>query len=119
MLPIHIARPEKHAPRSRRIEACIDSGATNCVFHTQIGEAIGLNIRTGDVETTTGVSGSSVLYMHQVSLYVPGGAYSVRAGFSAELPLAGILGMNGFFDHFKVTFNPTTLACELDRIFLV
>jgi len=41
----------------------------------------------------------------------------IRAGFSDELPIAGILGMNGFFEHFRVIFDPTAQRCELERIF--
>jgi hypothetical protein len=53
-----------------------------------------------------------------VALYVPGGIVNIRAGFSDDLPIAGLLGMNGFFDHFNVYFNPTAHQCELERIFL-
>ncbi len=28
--------------------------------------------------------------------------------------LAGLLGMQGFFEHFKITFDPSGLCCELD-----
>src|ERR1700722_5878135 len=36
-------------------------------------------------------------------------------GFSDELPLAGLLRMVGFFEHFKITFDPTALCVELER----
>jgi hypothetical protein len=40
-----------------------------------------------------------------------------RAGFSDNLPIAGLLGMFGFFEHFIVTFKPTELRVELERVY--
>jgi hypothetical protein len=117
VMSVQIARPEKNAPRSKRVETFIDSGATNCVFHAQIGESLGIDIKAGEVEKTTGITGSATLYMHEITIYAMGDPYLIRAGFSYELPVAGILGMMGFFDHFKVTFDPTAMACTLDRIY--
>jgi hypothetical protein len=57
------------------------------------------------------------VYVHNVSLYAPSGIIAIRAGFSHELPLAGLLGMNGFFEQFRVLFDPT-FGFELDRLFL-
>jgi hypothetical protein len=57
------------------------------------------------------------MYLHDVSLYTPGGIVSARAGFSDDLPIAGLLGMTGFFEHFKITFDPILLRCELERLY--
>lgn len=116
-LPVNIALPEKNAPRSKRFEAIIDSGASRCIFHADIGTAIGLDTLKGAVETTLGVAGPTNTYLHDICLYVPGGVIAVRAGFSADLPVAGLLGMQGFFDAFRITFDPTLLHCELDRVY--
>lgn len=56
------------------------------------------------------------MYLHEIQLYLPGGPVTVRAGFSDDLPLAGLLGMEGFFDKFKVIFNPIARECELERV---
>ena len=118
-LPVNIALPTKNAPRSKRFEAIIDSGASRCIFHADIGRAIGLDISKGVVETTLGVAGPTNTYLHDVCLYVPGGIVTVRAGFSDDLPLAGLLGMQGFFDAFRITFDPVLLHCQLDRVYKV
>jgi len=117
ILPVSIALPVKNAPRSKRFEACIDSGASSCLFHASIGRALGFVIEQGDAQETMGISGPSNIYMHDVALYAPGGVVLTRAGFSDDLPISGLLGMSGFFDHFKITFDPTARACTLDRIF--
>jgi len=115
-IPVSIALPAENSPRSRRFEAIIDSGATNCIFHADIGKAIGLDIVKGDPLRTLGITGPTSVYVHDVSLYAPGGIIAIRAGFSADLPIAGLLGMKGFFDQFKIIFDATALACTLERI---
>src|SRR5215467_1132737 len=60
------------------------------------------------------------LYLHNISLYIPGGnIIKIRAGFTDELPIAGLLGRKGFFEHFKVTFDPSNNppGFELERIY--
>jgi hypothetical protein len=116
-VPVNIALPTKNAPRSKRFGAIIDSGASRCIFNAEIGKAIGLDVPKGEVETTLGITGPSNTYLHDISLYAPGGIIAIRAGFSADLPVAGILGMIGFFDSFKILFDPAMLRCELERIY--
>jgi hypothetical protein len=116
-IPVSIALPKKNAPRSKRFDAIIDSGASNCLFHASIGRAIGLDIEKGEPTQTLAVTGPSNIFLHDVTLYIPGGPVTVRAGFCDHLPIAGLLGMTGFFDHFKLTFDPTAFRVELERIY--
>jgi hypothetical protein len=118
VLNVYIALPYKNAPRSKKIEAIIDSGACHTTFHSSIGKGIGLDINKGEAEETYGIDGkATTCYLHDISLYAPGGIIQIRAAFSDNLPVAGILGMRGFFEHFKVTFDPTAEHCEIERIF--
>ncbi len=96
----------------------VDSGAARCLFHASLGRAIGLNVEKGQEEDTIGVSGQPTkTYLHNVSLHVPGHMIKVRAGFTDQLPLAGILGREGFFEQFRITFDPSgTPGFELERI---
>lgn len=96
----------------------IDSGASRCIFNPSIGRFIGLDIEKGVKENTLGIAGVTDTYLHEISLFVPGGIVNVIAGFCEDLPIAGLLGMSGFFDHFKVTFDPTAQQCEIERVFL-
>jgi len=116
-IPVNIGLPAKNSPRSKRFDAIIDSGASQCIFHAGIGRAIGLEIEKGEVVSTNGVQGPTNIYLHDISLYIPGGLVSTRSGFSDDLPVAGLLGMAGFFEHFKVTFDPTAFRVELERLF--
>jgi hypothetical protein len=97
----------------------IDSGASRCIFHSNLGRAIGLDIPSGEVEETVGVSGQpTITYLHSVSLYVAGHIIKIKAGFTDQLPLAGLLGRRGFFEHFRITFDPSAEppGFELERI---
>jgi hypothetical protein len=114
-LSIRISNPKKHSPPSRRFEGLIDTGASCCIFHAQIGESLGFDIRKGKEQKTQGVSGQSTLiYLHPVSIYIPGGIIGIQAGFSYERPLAGLLGRRGFLEHFKLTLDPSTNPPEFD-----
>lgn len=118
VLPINIALPAKNSPRTKRFEAVIDSGATNCLFHASIGQAIGLDIEKGEPTQTMGIAGAMQIFLHNICLYVPGGTITTKAGFTNDLPIAGLLGMEGFFEHFRIIFDPTALCAELERVFL-
>lgn len=118
VVPVNIARPELRSPRSTRFEAVIDSGACRCIFHSSIGAAIGLDIENGQEDATIGVSGvPTQSWLHDISLYAPGGVIPIQAAFVHDLPVAGVLGMNGFFDHFRITFDATAQRCELERLY--
>ena len=93
------------------------AGAERIAALGAFGQAIGLDIEKGQKETTLGIAGETDTYRHDVSLYVPGGIIAVRAGFSNRLSVAGVLGLMDFFANFKITFDPTALCCELERLY--
>jgi hypothetical protein len=115
---VSIALPAKNSPRSERFDAIIDSGASSCIFHASIGRAVGLDVEKGKPTETLGIAGAMRVYVHEISLYAPGGIIVTVAGFSDALPIAGLLGMSGFFENFRIVFDPTELRCELDRLYL-
>jgi hypothetical protein len=55
---------------------------------------------------------------HTVSLHVLGSMFKIRAGFADKLPAAGLLGRIGFFEHFKITFDPSSnpAGFDLERV---
>src|SRR3989442_568043 len=63
---VNIALPAKNAPRTKRFEAVIDSGASRCIFHASIGRFIGLEIERGPVEETLGITGVSAPCLHDI-----------------------------------------------------
>ena len=57
VLNVSIALTTKNAPRTKRFEAVIDSGASRCIFHESLGRFIGLDIEKGTMEETLSVNG--------------------------------------------------------------
>lgn len=119
VLQIQISNPAKHSPPSKRFEALLDSGASRCIFHADLGTAIGFEVKKGEVEETYGISGKpTLLYIHKISLYVAAQIITIVGGFSYDIPLAGVLGRRGFFDNFKIVFDASTspLTFDIERI---
>lgn len=120
VVPVQISNPAKHSPPCRKFEAVIDSGASICLFHSSIGKGIGLNVEKGEVDKTVGISGvPTEIFKHTISLYVLGNMFKIQAGFTPNLPLAGLLGRIGFFEHFRITFDPSSdpPGFDLERIY--
>ena len=110
LLAVKIDYPAKHSPPSRRFEAVADSGSQYTLFHSSIGESIGIRVEKGIEAPISGVVGGvkAPAFFHDVGLYVGPDIIRIRAGFCAELPVAGILGRLGFFDNFIVTFDQSS-----------
>lgn len=118
VLLVQISRGSKH---TTPFEALIDSGATNCLFHSDLAAAIGISDFTSGEPITTGgvVTGSSMnLYDHEIRLHVGADNFKIKGYFSDQLPIACLLGRCGFFDKYIVTFDPTETnpGFELTRI---
>lgn len=117
VMNVQIALPTRNAPRTKRFEAVIDSGATRCLFHASIAAYLGLDLKAGTLEMTGGIGGLEETWLHSVALYIPGGPITITAAFKENLPLGGLLGMTGFFDQFNVTFDAAAQQCVLERIY--
>jgi hypothetical protein len=120
LLPfIRIRVGKKRGPATRHFEALVDSGAADCIFHESIAQAIGITaIESGKKSQRTGIAGLQDVWIHPVILYVGEHALNINAAFAKTLPIAGLLGRIGFFEHFKITFDPTSNppGLELERI---
>jgi len=117
VLNVQIALPVANSPRTKRFECIIDSGASRCIFHSSIGRFIGLEVEKGPEEETLGLGGPCKTYLHDIHLYAAGGIIEVRAAFRDNLPVAGALGMKGFFERFHIFFNGPARICELTRVY--
>lgn len=88
-------------------DSIIDSGADYCVFPSQLGELIGLNVGLGKRLPTYGVGGQETLFFHHIKCtFIIGSEawdFSCLAGFSRKMNHKGIglLGRQGFFNLFK------------------
>lgn len=97
--------------------ALIDSGADFCIFDADIGEYLGIDIRTGKPLTFGGVQekGGAKAFLHEIIITIGGWDYKITAGFSYDIAKHGfgILGQKGFFDLFVVKFDYQKEQVEL------
>lgn len=109
-----------HAP-TRRFEAVVDSGSPSCLFHADIAKAHGLKVETGVEGPLGGVVGGAIgkVYYHKVKLAFGSNIIPITAGFSPLLSVAAILGRHGFFEHFKIVFDPSSTppGLQIERIY--
>jgi hypothetical protein len=105
VIPILIRNPRTN--QAIHYEALVDSGADRCVFPSEIGKMIGIDIAAGEREFISGAIAAEgrPLYLHPVEI-TPGGYWASRilhlmAGFMPDLSDTGhgLLGHNGFFDN--------------------
>jgi hypothetical protein len=105
---------------SARLDAVVDSGSPFCLFHASIGTALGIDLGRGRKGLLSGaIAGAQgEVYYHNVSLRVLGSLITTFAGFSPALSVAALLGRVGFFDNFRVTFNPDyePPGMEIERV---
>ncbi len=99
-------------------EVLVDSGADMCLFDSEIGEAIGIDIKKGQMREVFGVGGkASVYYWHKITIKVGGWEYPIEAGFmpsvSGRVMPYGIVGQKGFFENFVVKFDLLKEEVEL------
>lgn len=103
IIPVQI----KYKDQKVSYEALIDSGADQCIFHSEIAELLGISWQEGKKCSFGGVSGKLLKgFISSVNLIVRGNEIKTKAVFSSEIPSwgYGILGQNDFFRFFRVRF---------------
>jgi hypothetical protein len=94
-------------------EALIDSGATNCLFHSDIAAAVGIrDFRAGKKEVTGGVVANARmdLYGHEIRLHIGSDNFKITGYFSDQLPIPCLLGRNGFLTNTSLPSIPQKLT---------
>lgn len=98
--------------------ALIDSGADFCIFHSEIGEFLGMDIKSGKKLEFFGVTGDKkISYFHNIIINIGGHDKECYCGFapdfSANKMPYGILGQKGFFNSFKIMMDYNKNRIEL------
>jgi Aspartyl protease len=104
VIPIEV----QYGDQSARYEVLVDSGADMNVFGVELGEFLGIDVASGEPGRFFGATGvPETYYRHSVRIIVDGRSYHVQAAFSQSIGKRrhGIVGQQGFFDLFKVTFD--------------
>ncbi len=80
-------------------ETKIDTGSTFSIFARKVGEDLGLGIEDGIKQLVGTVTGSFVVYLHEVTLSVIGFELDALVGFAADESFQrNVLGRRGFLD---------------------
>lgn len=97
--------------------ALIDSGADFCIFDAEIGENLGIDIKSGEKIEFGGIQGKTgtEAFLHEVIINIGGWDYSTKVSFSYGIaPYGfGVLGQKGFFDIFIAKFDLQKEEIEL------
>lgn len=94
--------------RHKDVISLVDSGADVCLFHSDIGRMLGIELENAPELVFQGVSGiREVAYLHRVELVVRGlSAITLDVGFTNSMAAGtGLLGQRGFFEQFEITFD--------------
>jgi hypothetical protein len=120
-LPILAVQVSRGSLLTSPFEAIIDSGSFDCLFHGDVARAVGIkDITTGILKVSGGVVKGVQMqtYGHDIRLVVGADNFKIVGYFSDDLPIAALLGRDGFFDKYIVTFDPRgpSPGFELTRV---
>jgi len=90
-----------------RTYAYIDSGAAYSVFKPRMADKLGVDMKAGELRyLTVGDGGQIPVYLHRISVKLGDRQFKAKIGFSDRLGIGfNVLGMEPFFDKFKVCFD--------------
>lgn len=101
------------------VSALIDSGADLCLFHSSVGRALGIDLKSGRKDIIKTLSLQEVpAYVHIVHLFLKGEAgVDIEIGFLELdlIPDGGLLGQTGFFDNFDIRFQRWQNSIHIHR----
>ena len=85
----------------------IDSGASETLLRSQIGEELGIDIESGERVEFQGVGGITFGYRHKVLLRLVDEKkeHEIKCAFTPLPGIPALLGERGFFENYKVTFE--------------
>jgi hypothetical protein len=97
--------------------AIIDSGADVCIFPADIGEQLGIDVRSGEKGFSTNLQTGAFeeTFLHRITLKIGEFYYPTIASFSyaPQRSNYAVLGQLGFFDLFIVQFDLMKEEIEL------
>ena len=105
---------------SLKYHVLVDSGADISLFHAEVAEYLGIDLKKCKKGVVTGVGGkSSEYFLHKVSVEVGGWEYDMDIGFlptiGGRFAPYGIVGQKGFFENFIIKFDLQKEEIELKQ----
>lgn len=85
------------------LDAKIDTGAQNCIFAREYGEALGLLVESGDLRTFQTVRGAFRAFGHEVTINVLDVEFSAVVFFTADYEHPrSVLGRDGWLNRVRL-----------------
>ena len=98
-------------------DALIDSGANISVFREELAECLEVVVEDGEEILLQGLGGRIVGYIHELTIRINDEKFRCKIVFSKEMTVGlNILGREGFFEHFQITFNEKQKEIILNKI---
>ncbi len=86
--------------------ALLDSGSTISVFRNEIAEDLGIAIQGSKEQILQSANGLLKVYIYALKVEINDERFDMNLGFSSDLKTSfNILGREGFFDRFRITFD--------------
>jgi len=100
------------------LQAYVDSGASWSVFHVDVAQLLGINLKRAKRRYVTLGNGSVLpIYLHPVRVRFAGEEFMVPAGFSDALRMGfNLMGRAGFFTRFAMSFNDRARILTVTRL---
>jgi hypothetical protein len=114
-LIVRLLNGDKH----KDVISLVDSGADICLFHSDIGRMLGIEVEAGPELAFQGVSGVRELsYLHRVDLGLRGlSTITLDVAFTNSMAAGtGLLGQRGFFEQFQINFELNQKIFEVNPV---
>jgi len=113
-IPVSIIANDK----AKKFLMLVDSGADNCILDKDVAKFLGINIHAGEHIETGGIGeAADIYYFDEIYINVGGEEIKTRCGFKDGYLMngwiSGVLGRQGFFEHFKVCIDEKSKEIEL------
>jgi hypothetical protein len=116
IIPVRLV-DKRMTVKTKPFAAVVDSGSAPCLFHADILKTFNIKLESGIEGTLGGIGKGPAIpvFYHDIRILIGlDWVIEVKAGFSEQLSVAGILGRNGFFDSFKIIFDHSTHPPSID-----
>lgn len=103
---------------THRLMVLVDSGADICIFWGEIGELLGIDVRSGQEHQFGGIGSQKpqIGYWHKVGITVGHTTINADVVFSYDLSDGlAIVGQKGFFERFIIKFDYQKRSVVLRR----
>ena len=100
------------------LQAYVDSGASWSVFHVDVAQLLGINLKRAKRRYVTLGNGSVLpIYLERIKVRFGGAEFTVPAGFSDALRMGfNLIGRAGFFTRFAMCFNDRARTLTVTRL---